>query len=58
MGLGFGAGGETVRVENGVGCRDDDSLCFYVAIMLPQMPLSEIDSVVNLFSRGGQKRDI
>ena len=50
MGLGFGAGGETVRVENGDGGRDDDSLRFYMAITLPQMPVSEIDSVVNLFS--------
>ena len=50
MGLGFGARGETVRVENGDGGRHGDSLCFYVAITLPQMPLSEIDGVVNLFS--------
>jgi hypothetical protein len=33
-------------------------LRFYVAITLPQMPLLEIDGVVNLFSCGGQKRDI
>ena len=50
MGLGFGARGETVRLENGDGGGDIDSLCFYVAITLPQMPLSEIDGVVNLFS--------
>ena len=50
MGLGFEAGGETVRVENGDGGRDGDSLRFYMAITLPQMPLSEIDGVVNLFS--------
>ena len=50
MGLGFGAGGETVRVENGDGGGDDDSLRFYVAITLPQMTLSEIDGMVNLFS--------
>jgi len=50
MGLGFGAGGETVRLENGDGGGDDNSLRFYVAITLPQMPLSEIDGVVNLFS--------
>ena len=50
MGLGFGARGEIVRVENGDGGGDGDSLCFYVAITLPQMPLSEIDGVVNLFS--------
>ena len=39
MGLGFGAGGETVWLENGDGGKDDDSLRFYVAITLPQMPL-------------------
>ena len=50
MGLGFGAGGETVQLENGDGGGDGDSLRFYVAITLPQMPLSEIDGVVNLFS--------
>ena len=49
MGLRFGAGGETMRVENGDGGGDGDSLRFYVAITLPQMPLSEIDGVVNLF---------
>ena len=49
MGLGFGARGETVQLENGDGGGDDDSLHFYVAITLPQMPLSEIDDVVNLF---------
>ena len=48
MGLGFGARGETVRLENGDG--SGDSLRFYVAITLPQMPLSEIDGVVNPFS--------
>ena len=50
MGLGFGARGETVWVENGDGGGNSDSLCFYVAITLPQMPLSEIDGVVNQFS--------
>ena len=50
MGLGFGARGETVRVENGDGGGDDDSLCLFVAITLPQIPLSEIDGMVNLFS--------
>ena len=50
MGLGFGDRGETVRLENGDGGGDGDSLCFYVAITLPQMPLSKIDGVVNLFS--------
>ena len=50
MGLGFGARGETVRLENGDGGGDGESLRFYVAITLPQMPLSEINGVVNLFS--------
>ena len=50
MGLGFGARGETVRLENGDGGRYGDSLCFYVAIKLPQMPFSKIDGVVNPFS--------
>ena len=45
-------------VENGDGGGDVDSLCFYVVITLPQMPLSKIDGVVNLFSRRGLKRDI
>ena len=49
-GLGFGAGGETVRLKNGDEGEDGDSLRFYVAITLPQMPLSEIDGVVYLFS--------
>ena len=49
MGLGFGARGETLRLENRDGGRDGDSLRFYVAITLPQIPLSEIDGVVNLF---------
>ena len=35
MGLGFGAGGETVRLENRDGGGDNDSLRFYVAITLP-----------------------
>jgi hypothetical protein len=50
MGVGFRAGGEMVQLENGDGGGDDDTLRFYVAITLPQMPLSEIDGVVNLFS--------
>ena len=50
MGLGFGAGGEMVRVENGDGDGDGDSLRFYVAITISQMPLSEINGVLNLFS--------
>ena len=36
-----------VQLENGHGGRDDDSLRFYVAITIPQIPLSEIDGVVN-----------
>lgn len=35
MRLGFRAGGETVRLENGDGGGDGDSLRFYVAITLP-----------------------
>ena len=50
MGLGFGARGEMVCLENGDGGRDNDSLHFYVAITLPQMPLSKIDGMVNLIS--------
>jgi hypothetical protein len=50
MGLGFGVGGETVRLENGDGGGDNDFLRFYVAIIVPQMPLSEIDGMVNLIS--------
>ena len=50
MGLGFGEGGETVRLENRDGGRDGDSLHFYVAIIVPQMPLSKIDGMVNLTS--------
>jgi hypothetical protein len=50
MGLGFGTGAETVRLENRDRGGDSDSLRFYVAITLPQMPLFEIDVVVNLFS--------
>ena len=58
MGLGFGAGGETVRLENGDGGGDGDSLCFYVAITIPQIPLSKIDGMVNQFPQGGRKREI
>ena len=36
--------------ENGDGGGDGDSLRFYVASTIPQMPFSEIDGVVNLFS--------
>ena len=58
MGLGFGARGETVRLENEDGDGEGDSLHFYVAITLPEMPLSEIDGVVNLFSAWRVKEDI
>jgi hypothetical protein len=37
-------------LKNGDGGRDGDCLRFYVAIILPKMPLSKIDGVVNLFS--------
>ena len=37
-------------LEDGDGGRDDDSLRFYVAITVPQMPLSKIDGMVNLIS--------
>jgi hypothetical protein len=47
--LGFRARGETVQLGNGDGGGDSNSLCFYVAITLPQMPLFEIDGMVNLF---------
>ena len=50
MGLRFRAGGEPVQLENGDGGRDGDSLRFYMAITLPQMPLSKINGMVNLFS--------
>ena len=39
-----------MKLENGDRGGDDDSLRFYVAITILQMPLSEIDGVVNLFS--------
>ena len=55
MGLGFGAGGETMWLENGDGGRDSDSLRFYVSITLPQMSLSEINGMVNLFSMWREK---
>ena len=42
MGLGFGVGGETVCVDNGDGGGDDDSLRFYVASTIPQMPFSKM----------------
>ena len=58
MGLEFGARVETVQLKNGDGGEDGYSLRFYVAITLPQMPLSEINGVVTYFPRGGQKKDI
>ena len=36
-----------MELENGDGGGDVDSLRFYVAITIPQMPLSEIDGMVN-----------
>jgi hypothetical protein len=48
--MGFGAVGEMVQLENRDGGGEGDSLRFYVAITLPQMPLSEIDGMINLFS--------
>ena len=48
-----------VQLENGDGGRDDDTLRFYVAIIIPQIPLSEIDGVVNQFStRRAKERDL
>ena len=48
-----------VWLENGDGGRDDDSLCFYVAITISQIPLSKIDGVVNQFStRRAKERDL
>ena len=46
-------------MEDGDGGRDGDSLCFYVAITISQIPLSEIDGVVNQFSmRRAKEREI
>ena len=48
-----------VRLENGDGGEDNDSLRFYVAIIIPQIPLSEIDGVVNQFLvRRAKERDL
>ena len=62
MGLGFGARRETVRLvrlDNGDGGGDNDSLCFYVAITIPQISLSKINGVVNQFSaRRAKERDL
>ena len=50
---------QLVRLENGDGGREDDSLRFYVAITIPQIPLSEIDGMVNQFSaRRAKERDL
>ena len=61
-GLGFGAGGEIVqlvRLENRHGGGDDDSLGFYVSITIPQIPLFEINVMVNKFStRRAKERDL
>jgi hypothetical protein len=48
-GLGFGVGREMVRLENGDGGGEGDSLRFYVAIAIPQMALFEVDGMVNIF---------
>jgi len=48
-----------VWLENGDGGRDDDSLRFYMAITIPQIPLFETDGVVNQFSmRRTKEREI
>jgi hypothetical protein len=48
-----------VRLENGDGGGDNDSLGFYVTITIPQIPLSKIDGVVNQFSTMREKeRDL
>ena len=48
-----------VWLENGNGGRDDDFLRIYVAITIPQIPLFEIDGVVNQFSASRAKeRDL
>ena len=49
---------QLVRLENGDVGRDDDSLRFYMAVTILQIPLSKIDGVVNQFPRGGQNREI
>ena len=41
---------QLVWLENGDGGGDDDSLHFYVAITMSQIPLSEIDGMINQFS--------
>ena len=42
--------GRRWRLEDGDGGRDGDSMRFYVAIIVPQMTLSEIDDKVYLIS--------
>ena len=50
---------QLVWLENGDGGGDDDSLRFYVAITIPQIPLSEIDGMVKQFSvRRAKEREI
>ena len=46
-----------VWLENGDGGGDDDSLCFYLAITIPQIPLSEMDGVVNQFFTRVKERE-
>ena len=43
------------RLEDGDGGGDSDSLHFYVVITVPQMPLSEINGMVNLISERREK---
>jgi hypothetical protein len=46
-------------LEDGDGGEDDDSLGFYVAITVSQMPLFEIDGMVNLiFARRAKERHL
>jgi hypothetical protein len=50
---------QMVQLENGDGGEDDDSLCLYVAITIPQIPLFKINGVVNQFStRRAKERDL
>ena len=50
MGLGFGVGEKTVAARGWRWRQRRDSLRFYVAITVSQMPLSKIDGMVNLIS--------
>ena len=50
---------QLVWLENGDGGGDDDSLRFYVSITIPQIPLFEINVMVNKFStRRAKERDL